>query len=309
MPANAFAPEPRNAMLRPYQPTWKEQIAALLMGDTRPSPERRQFSQGIADILGYLPGTGNVLQGQEAAAKGDTKGALMAMLPLAPAARIPAQVEQQAVKQGIRAFHGSPHDFTAFDISKIGTGEGNQVYSHGLYFAEHEPVAQKYKEALGRGQGHMYEVNIKAEPEQFLDWDTPVESHATGQAILSKMDPALRARLEDRLDRAGFSPDLTPLTGRELHSLLVKESNEGALAPGLMADPGQPEVSEYLQTLGIPGVKYQDAGSRGAANKTFNYVVNDDRLVEIMRKYGLMGAVGAGIAAKILARQDARQEM
>lgn len=309
MPANAFAPEPRNAMLRPYQPTWKEQIAALLMGDTRPSPERRQFSQGIADILGYLPGTGNVLQGQEAAARGDTKGALMAMLPMAPAARIPAQVEQQAVKQGIRAFHGSPHDFPAFDISKIGTGEGNQVYGHGLYFAEHEPVAQKYKEALGRGQGHMYEVNIKAEPEQFLDWDTPVESHAAGQAILSKMDPALRARLEDRLDRAGFSPDLTPLTGRELHSLLVKESNEEALAPGLMADPGQPEVSEYLQTLGIPGVKYQDAGSRGAANKTFNYVVNDDRLVEIMRKYGLMGAVGAGIAAKILARQDARQEM
>lgn len=309
MPINAFAPEPRNAMLRPYQPTWKEQIAALLMGDTRPSPERRQFSQGIADILGYLPGTGNVLQGQEAAAKGDTKGALMAMLPLAPAARIPAQVEQQAVKQSIRAFHGSPHDFPAFDISKIGTGEGNQIYGHGLYFAEHEPVAQKYKEALGRGQGHMYEVNINAKPEQFLDWDTPIESHATGQSILSKMDPALRERLENRLDRAGLSPDLTPLTGRELHSLLVKESNENALASGLMADPGQPEVAEYLQSLGIPGVKYQDAGSRGAANKTFNYVVNDDRLIEIMRKYGLMGPVGAGIAAKILARQDARQEM
>lgn len=364
MPANAFASEPRNAMLRPYQPTWKEQIAALLMGDTRPSPERRQFAQGIADILGYLPGTGNVLQGQESAARGDTKGAMMAMLPLAPAARIPAQVEQQAVKQGIRAFHGSPHDFPAFDLSKIGTGEGAQVYGHGLYFAEHEPVAQKYRDALANtpditkywlkeaggdkekaavlyrnyfgldsaesqqflrpeeiaaherviGEirnppGRMYEVNIKAEPEQFLDWDTPIESHATGQSILAKMDPALRARLEDRLDRAGFSPDLTPLTGRELHSLLVKESNENALAPGLMADPGQPEVAEYLRSLGIPGVKYQDAGSRGAANKTYNYVVNDDRLVEIMRKYGLMGAVGAGIAAKILARQDARQEM
>lgn len=407
MPANAFAPEPRNAMLRPYQPTWKEQIAALLMGDTRPSPERRQFSQGIADILGYLPGTGNVLQGQEAAARGDTKGALMAMLPMAPAARIPAQVEQQAVKQGIRAFHGSPHDFPAFDISKIGTGEGAQVYGHGLYFAEHEPVALQYRdqlsfpkykgmtmqelmppstnlaahnpqneiiaeimhnikfegmspaEAVGEVQknqlkyaqdaverfktapshlkdkraeyaqkyiegtkfartlnpedfvpakGHMYEVNIKAEPEQFLDWDKPLDQQQAGWTLLEKMDPKLRAELEDRLDRAGYSPDLSAFNGRELHSLLVKHTHENALMPDFI-EGGQKEVAAYLQSQGIPGVRYQDAGSRGAANKTYNYVVNDDRLVEIMRKYGLMGAVGAGIAAKILARQDARQEM
>ena len=35
---------------------------------------------------------------------------------------------------GIRAYHGSPYDFPAFDISKIGTGEGAQAYGHGLYF-------------------------------------------------------------------------------------------------------------------------------------------------------------------------------
>ena len=27
------------------------------------------------------------------------------------------------VRQGIRAFHGSPYDFDKFDLSKIGTGE------------------------------------------------------------------------------------------------------------------------------------------------------------------------------------------
>src|SRR5687767_3158774 len=33
-------------------------------------------------------------------------------------------------------FHGSPHKFDKFDMSKVGTGEGAQAYGHGLYFAE-----------------------------------------------------------------------------------------------------------------------------------------------------------------------------
>lgn len=48
----------------------------------------------------------------------------------------------------VRAFHGSPHDFNAFDTSKIGTGEGAQAYGHGLYFAENEGVARGYRDEL-----------------------------------------------------------------------------------------------------------------------------------------------------------------
>jgi hypothetical protein len=51
-------------------------------------------------------------------------------------------------QDGITAYHGSPHDFDEFDTSKIGTGEGAQAYGHGLYFAEHEPVAKRYKNDL-----------------------------------------------------------------------------------------------------------------------------------------------------------------
>ena len=50
----------------------------------------------------------------------------------------------------IRAYHGSPHLFNRFDISKIGTGEGAQAYGHGLYFAESEPVARHYRDTLSR---------------------------------------------------------------------------------------------------------------------------------------------------------------
>ncbi len=48
----------------------------------------------------------------------------------------------------LRAFHGSPHDFDRFDLSKIGTGEGAQVFGRGLYFAEHADVAKEYRDAL-----------------------------------------------------------------------------------------------------------------------------------------------------------------
>lgn len=45
----------------------------------------------------------------------------------------------------LRAYHGSPHDFERFDLGKIGTGEGAQVYGHGLYFAENPDVARSYR--------------------------------------------------------------------------------------------------------------------------------------------------------------------
>ena len=46
-----------------------------------------------------------------------------------------------ALPDAITTYHGSPHDFDEFDMSKIGTGEGAQAYGHGLYFAENENVA------------------------------------------------------------------------------------------------------------------------------------------------------------------------
>jgi hypothetical protein len=41
-------------------------------------------------------------------------------------------------------YHGSPHKFDKFDMSKIGTGEGAQAYGHGLYMAESPEVAKTY---------------------------------------------------------------------------------------------------------------------------------------------------------------------
>jgi hypothetical protein len=62
--------------LRPYEPSWRDRLATFLMGDARPSPERRRFVEGLTGSSGlgsigmgladFVPGLGNVLAGNEA---------------------------------------------------------------------------------------------------------------------------------------------------------------------------------------------------------------------------------------------------
>ena len=46
------------------------------------------------------------------------------------------------------AYHGSPYKFDKFTLSHIGSGEGNQSYGWGLYFAGDQSVAKWYHENL-----------------------------------------------------------------------------------------------------------------------------------------------------------------
>jgi hypothetical protein len=49
---------------------------------------------------------------------------------------------------GMTTWHGSPHIFQKFDLSKLGTGEGAQAYGSGMYVAQNPTVAKEYKEKL-----------------------------------------------------------------------------------------------------------------------------------------------------------------
>ena len=46
---------------------------------------------------------------------------------------------------GKTVWHGSPHTFDKFDLSRMGTGEGNQAFGPGLYLAESPGVAKSYQ--------------------------------------------------------------------------------------------------------------------------------------------------------------------
>ena len=240
---------------------------------------------------------------------------------------------------GIIAYHGSPHSFDRFDISKIGTGEGAQSYGHGLYFAEAEPVAQEYRQRLAevtaapfdrigippnewnaatmfarqmdptlpdiaardfaawtgrdvtpelidafktaKTPGSMYQVRINADPIKFLDWDKPYKPDALEAlaANFDSVDPVMRRTLEDwayENSRRGIPmPD-----GQDIISKFGGVTGTNARA-----------LSETLKNAGIPGIKYLDQGSRGAGEGSRNYVVFDDALIDLLRKYAIGGAV------------------
>jgi hypothetical protein len=58
-------------------------------------------------------------------------------------------LQKQGMMPSIVAYHGTPHNIEgAFDISKVGTGEGVQAYGHGMYYAEEPKVAKEYQKNL-----------------------------------------------------------------------------------------------------------------------------------------------------------------
>lgn len=65
------------------------------------------------------------------------------------------------VVEGIDVLHSSPHDFDKFKLSKIGTGEGNQMYGHGLYFAQNPAVSGQ-----GGDYWRQFWNKMKSSPEQ-----------------------------------------------------------------------------------------------------------------------------------------------
>ena len=78
--------------------------------------------------------------GEQASVAGQMFGA---MTPFAASAAA-AKAGQMMGVSPLTVYHGTPHRFSKFDSSKIGTGEGAQMYGRGLYFAEHPKVAKRY---------------------------------------------------------------------------------------------------------------------------------------------------------------------
>jgi hypothetical protein len=128
-----------------------------------------------------------------------------------------------------------------------------------------------------RAPGRMYEVGIHASPDEFLDWDAPLS--AQSERARAALAPLLEQGRRGVLAKA-LEPD-DPDVGR----ILAAARFEGGPA-------NRPE--EALRSAGIPGIRYLDQGSRSAGEGSRNYVVFDDSLIEILRKYGLPGMIGGG---------------
>jgi hypothetical protein len=143
--------------------------------------------------------------------------------------------EAPEAASGIRAYHSSPHDFDKFDLSKIGTGEGNQAYGYGIYAAESPSVS-------GRGGDYW---------RQFFNKMKPGPEHSAAGAMFNRKfdrDKAMEGLLKDveyytdqaMPGRYAYGPEA------ELgNSLLAKDYQEAydILARGDIAGPRTYELN------------------------------------------------------------------
>jgi hypothetical protein len=283
------------------------------------SPEGRSASEIVQSAMPIDPYQA-VQQAAGQWREGDKLGAAETMATAMP------------MQGAIRAYHGSPHTFDRFDISKIGTGEGAQAYGHGLYFAENEGIAKQYRDNLsvkGSGgiankfltnfggdkeraaaalseliekqskdfapeflepkrealrilqsgakpnPGSMYEVDIHANPEHLLDYNNPLQGQAAFKNIQDYWDNKV-GDPEIILNRLGIGNESV---GRDLLEAMGGHSSNAVGA------------ANTLNEAGIPGIKYLDAGSRGAGEGSRNYVMFSHDPIEILRRYANGGEV------------------
>jgi hypothetical protein len=85
-------------------------------------------------------------------------------------------------------FHGSPHSFEAFDIGKIGTGEGAQAYGHGLYFAERRGIAEDYKRQLGSPTADGEPLDLNNPEHQAAMWVQNWEANTTDKSFAATIN-------------------------------------------------------------------------------------------------------------------------
>lgn len=226
-------------------------------------------------------------------------------------------------QMAIGAWHGSPHDFDRFDMSRIGTGEGAQAYGHGLYFAGNKRVARQYAENV-KDEGAVRAINVKLtelaremekyeKPGQYRQYTDPrgYEAAKEYDALMSSRHETLQK--PGKIYDVELAPDETDLLDWDAplseqpekvraaldqiglnptHNILAPDG--GAFGP---RDRGRrlynilesvhgsrAAATAALNNAGIPGIRYLDGGSRAAGDGTRNYVMFDDSLVKIRGK-------------------------
>ena len=169
-----------------------------------------------------------------------------------------------------------------------------------------------------------YEVNINARPEQLLNYDAPLsEQPAAVQDLLGRSHRYDIAKVGDNRwevrHPGGWVPNAAQNFYRSEEAALkaAEGLNVGRTVPELL--PRSAEQARPFVEAGIPGIRYLDEGSRPAQqapkhyspqdvadyeamnNITRNYVIFDPGIIEIAKKYGIPGMLGAGALGSTVA--------
>lgn len=225
----------------------------------------------------FVPGIGDLIGLDDAATSfgAGNYGTAAAGLGLTALGAVPGVGDAAAtgVKKGIRAFHGSP----VGNIDEFRTRNPRRGWVQPSFFAVDEgtPRAEQYARGYrpDDGSGAMYEVKIA--DEGILDARRPDDLAAMRAALDEHAPGGSRRFLDDKpaFQRSGL--------------------------PGW----GDDSLFEALDAAGHKGVVLDERPD------VRSIAVFDPSLIEIVKKYGIAGALGAGLITQEMAAQMQQQGM
>lgn len=170
--------------------------------------------------------------------------------------------------------------------------------------------------------GRMYEVDIHARPSQVLDFDRGMWAQPPGVQQMLVRQPGVLGKNDEHIARLGRERDYlnqlrwsdSPDAGQiERQARRVAQMEEGLPIADIVSQMRRgmrpDRYLDQMRDMGVLATRYLDQGSRGLApsdpRRSHNLVVHDDRIIDILRKYGLAGAAATPVAGAYLG-SDAR---
>ena len=155
-----------------------------------------------------------------------------------------------------------------------------------------EQVTGKFRSGIFSPGGSLYELDIPDEAvARMLDWDAPLSRQAP--IVRQHFDP-IASPIRNEMAKPAPSgwgefaaPQSYDPTGQELLGLL-RDPNAQLSAQSFLANALGENVSRRLRDAGIPGLRFLDAGSRGAGGSgTRNIVVWDQDVLDEAARRGV----------------------
>ena len=197
-------PQPGEATLKGYEPTIRERIYQGIAGtEERPSPERAQFARGMSQMAEFAPVLGNVMAGEEAQRRGDTKGMLMAALPV-PGMATEARMAEAAMSPAQQAAEAA--------YQRVINAQG--LYSHAAEAAANLPQAKGSYEQM---MAMLQKAGVK-----------PEEMHWSGVEQFAGQ-PVTREQLVQHFEQNVPKIEETVLGTGPIHQFGTPEEQEAAL--------------------------------------------------------------------------------
>ncbi len=164
-----------------------------------------------------------------------------------------------------------------------------------------EASQTKYSD-LHANAGHMYEVQVNADPAHFLDWDKPLSEQTPHvQEALAKLTKGMKP---EEYSMPVNNPDGSIEHGAWGSTIYQGLARKNGARVNNSFGYGDEGTSQMLRDAGIPGIRYLDQGSRASGEGTHNHVIFDADTMAILRKYGLAGLMAGGAAAATQAPQQ-----